>query len=260
MPTAPLGPPRLKKLLTSGKQLIGTWVTCRDPFFVETLAYLGYDVLLIEAEHTPLTMGDIEMMLIAMQGSPSVPIVRMPWNDQVAVKQVLDMGVEGMVVPFVMNADEARRLVSYSMYPPVGVRGINPRRAQYSVGGPWEYAKVANDIVCPIPQIEHIEAVRKIDEICQVPGIAGLFLGPSDLSFSMNLPGQTDHPDFLAARDKIWDASRRHRLPLAVAAQSLGDAKMWLDRGAEVVFFGQDLRYMVEAARSTLDELTKARR
>lgn len=260
MPDAPpFGPPRLKSLLAGGKQLLGTWITARDPFFVESLAYVGYDLLLIEAEHTPLTMGDIEMMLIAIQGSQSIPVVRMPWNDQVKVKQVLDMGVEAMVVPFVRSAEDARRLVSYSMYPPEGVRGINPRRAQHLVGSPWDYAKVANDYVCPIPQIELIDAVNEIDAICAVPRLGGVFLGPSDLSLSMNLPGQMDHPDFVAARDRIWEASRRHRLPFAVASYSLDDARMWIQRGAEMVFFGQDLRFMVAQAKETLGALKKAR-
>lgn len=260
MPTsAPLGPPRLKNLLASGRTLLGMWVSARDPFFIESLAYVGYDVLLIEAEHTPLTMGDIESMLIAMQGSPTVPLVRMPWNDQVAIKQVLDMGVEGMVVPFVKSQDEAFRLIQYSMYPPRGVRGINPRRAQHLVGGAWEYGKAANEFIVPIPQIEHIDAVNAIDDICSVEGLGGLFLGPSDLSFSMDLPGRFDHPDFLAARDRVWEASRRHNLPFAVASNSQDDAKLWIERGAEVVFLGLDLRFMTAGAQESLERLKAVR-
>jgi len=258
--SAPLGPPRLKKLLRSGRQLLGMWLMSRDPYIVETAAYVGYDVLLIDAEHTSLAMRDIEMMLIAIQGSPAIPIVRMPWNDQVAIKQVLDMGLEGMVVPMIMSAEDARRLVAYSSYPPAGVRGIGPRRAQYLAGGAWEYQRIANEeIVCVIPQIEHIDAVKRIDEICCVPGLSGLFLGPSDLSLSMLLPGEYAHPDFIAARDAIWEASQRYHLPLAVATTGPEDAEMWLRRGARIVFLGSEVGHMVAGAKSALERLRKAR-
>jgi len=260
MPVGYLGPPRLKRLLAGDRPLLGMWLTTRDPFFIETAAYVGYDVLLIDAEHVPLTMRDVEDMLIAIQGSPAVPIVRMPWNDQVAIKQVLDLGVEGMVVPMVSSADDARRLVSYARYPPAGIRGIGPRRAQHFTGDPWSYAGAANEeIVCLIPQIEHIDAVNAIEEICGVAGLDGLFLGPSDLSLSMGVPGGYDHPDFVAARDRLWEASRRHGLPLAVATVSIEDAAMWIDRGARIVFSGADIGHMVAGARRTLDELRRLR-
>jgi 4-hydroxy-2-oxoheptanedioate aldolase len=262
MPQGYLGPPRLKELLKSDKQLIGMWLISRDPVFVETAAYVGYDVLLIDMEHAAITVSDLERILIAIQGSPSIPIVRMPWNDQVTIKQVLDMGVEGMVVPMISSADEAKSLVSYSKYPPDGIRGIGPRRAQNLLanGDPWEYQRKANDeIVCLIPQIEHIDAISNIDAICSVPGVDGLFLGPSDLSLSMGLPGDYTHPDSLAARDKLWDASVRHELPLMVATYSMEDAANWMKRGARLVMSGMDLGHMAAGAKQTLETLQDVR-
>ena len=257
-----LAPPRLKNLLKGDRQLIGMWLVSRDPFFVETAAHVGYDVVLIDAEHAPMTMRDIEMILIAIQGSPTVPIVRMPWNDQVAIKQVLDLGVEGMVVPMISTADDARRLVSYAKYPPEGVRGIGPRRAQHLVqpSDPWEYRRIANDgVVCLLPQIEHVDAINHLEEICRVPGLDGLFFGPSDLSLSMGLPGQYDHPDVVAARERLWEVSRQHNLPLGVATVSLDDATMWLQRGAKLVMSGLDLGHMAAGATRTLDDLRTVR-
>ena len=262
MPSGYLGPPRLKKLLQGDRQLIGMWLISRDPFFVETAAHVGYDVLLIDIEHAPISMSDLERMLIAIQGSPSVPVVRMPWNDQVAIKQVLDMGVEGLVVPMISTAHEARQLVSYSKYPPAGVRGIGPRRAQnmFESGDPWDYQSRANDeVVCLIPQIEHIGAINNIDDICSVPGVGGLFLGPSDLSLSMGLPGDYEHPDSIAARDKLRDAARRHELPLAVATYSMDNAADWMRWGAKLVMSGIDIGHMAAGAKSMLQELSLVR-
>ena len=152
--------PSLKELLESDKQLLGMWVIGRDPFFAEVLADIGFDLLLIESEHHAMMRDDIMNLLIAIRGSNSVPMVRMPWNDQVMVKQVLDMGTQGLIVPMINTADDARRLVAYAMYPPRGNRGYGPVRAGRVFKN---YQHTANDLVCLFPQIEHIEAVNNLE-------------------------------------------------------------------------------------------------
>lgn len=236
-----LGPPRLKARLKADGTLFGVWVACRDLHFNEMVAYSGADVLLVDAEHTPLTVEDIERIVIAAQGSPASVIVRMTGIDQAAIKHVLDSGVEGIVVPFINNAADAKLLTRYGLYPPKGVRGIGPRRAQHLVEGAWDYQRKANDdIVVLIPQIEHADAVNNLDEICAVEGIGGLFLGPSDLSLSLGHGGEYDQPEVVAAKRRILDASRKYSLPLAVASTGIDDARYWVGEGAKLVMVTGD--------------------
>ena len=258
MPGQYLGEPRLKKLLASGKTQLGLWTVCRDPFFLELAAHSGCDVLLVEAEHSSLTLTDIERVAMIARSSPANIMVRMPGIDQALIKQVLDLGIEGMVVPFVNTREDAQELASYGMYPPRGIRGIAPRRAQHLVGGAWEYQRVANDdIVVLVPQIEHIDAVGNLDEICSVEGIGGLFLGPSDLSLSMGLGGEYEHPDVVAAKRKVFDASRRHGLPFACASSSAENARYWIDQGAELVMVGADYGLFSAGVEGAVEEFRR---
>jgi len=251
-----LGPPRLKARFATDGTLFGMWVACRDPFFNEVAAYSGADVLLVDAEHAPLTVEDIERIVIAAQGSPASVIVRMTGIDQVAIKHVLDSGVEGIVVPFINTAADAKRLTHYAMYPPKGNRGIGPRRAQYLTDGPWDYQQKANDdIVVLIPQIEHIDAVNNLDEICAMEGIGGLFLGPSDLSLSLGHGGEYDHPEVIAAKRRILDASRKHNLPLAVASTGIDDARYWVGEGAKLVMVASDAGLISSGMTRILDQV-----
>ncbi|HDS74610.1 MAG TPA: 2-keto-3-deoxy-L-rhamnonate aldolase, partial [Firmicutes bacterium] len=145
------------------------------------------------------------------------------------------------VVPFINTAADAKLLTRYAMYPPKGIRGIGPRRAQYLADGPWDYQRNANEeIVVLIPQIEHIDAVNNLDDICAVEGIGGLFLGPSDLSLSLGHGGEYDHPEVVAAKRQILDASRKHNLPLAVASTGIDDARYWVGEGAKLVMVAGD--------------------
>jgi 4-hydroxy-2-oxoheptanedioate aldolase len=253
MPDAFLGPPRLKHALRSGSPLFGMWLVCRDPYFIECAAYSGFDVLLIDAEHAPISMADIEQIAIIARNSPAQVMVRMPVIGQAEIKQVLDIGIEGIVAPMVNSVPDAKRLIDYSMYPPRGIRGIGPRRAQHLTGGAWEYQKAANDeIVVIMPQIEHIDAVDDLDAICGVEGLGGLFLGPGDLSLSMGLGGQYSHPDMVAAKAKVLDASRKHGLPLAVATTGDDDARYWADNGAALVMVASDSGLFNSAAQRAI--------
>jgi 4-hydroxy-2-oxoheptanedioate aldolase len=253
MPVGYLGTPRLKSRLNSGTPQLACWVRCRDMFYVEMIANAGFDLLLIDAEHSPLTTGDIELMAIAAHGSPCDVMVRMNGIDQSTFKQVLDTGIQGLVVPMVNSPEDAREMVRWGSYPPRGDRGIGPHRAKNFTDDPWEYQRAANDeIVVLMPQIEHIRAVESLDEICNVPGVGGLFIGPSDLSLSMGLGGQYDHPDMVAAKQRILDASRRYSLPLGVATTGIDDAKQWIDEGAQMILVSSDNSLIASGVSQTL--------
>jgi len=137
---------------------------------------------------------------MATKGSNTTALVRVPWNDPVLIKPVLDIGAEGIVIPMVRNAEEARRAVAACLYPPAGIRGFGPRRPNNfgRIAGP-EYCKSANESILIIPQLEHIDAVKNIEAIASVPGISAIVIGPNDLSGSMGLMAQSRHPDVVAA-------------------------------------------------------------
>jgi len=120
------------------------------------------------------------------KGTNATPLVRVPWNEHVIIKQMLDIGAPGIIIPMVRNAAEAKKAVQACMYPPLGIRGYGPRRpSNFGRNGGAEFCKPANESIIVIPQLEHIEAVNDIDAIARVPGVSAIVIGPNDLSGSM---------------------------------------------------------------------------
>src|SRR5262249_25363539 len=142
--------------------------------------------------------------IMATKGSDCLPMVRVPWNDPVLIKPVLDIGAPAVIVPMVQTAEEARRAVAACRYPPDGIRGFGPRRpSNYGqLGGP-DFCRAMNEAIIPIIQIEHIRAVESIDEILAVPGVQNIVFGPNDLSGSMGHMGMPRHPDVLRAIETV---------------------------------------------------------
>ena len=147
--------------------------------------------------------------------------MRVPWNDPVLIKPVLDLGAAGVIVPMVRTADDVRRAVAACLYPPEGIRGFGPRRpSHYGRTAVPNSAARPTRAVLPIVQIEHIEAVANIEQIVAVPGLASIAFGPNDLAGSMGLTGQPRHPDVLAAIDSVIARCRQAGVPVGT---SVGD-------------------------------------
>ena len=174
---------------------VGTWVMSASPVVAEAVGCAGFDWGVVDMEHTPLDLMDLIHMLQAVAGTPMLPITRVPWNDTVLVKRVLDAGVQTLLFPFVQNADEARKAVAAAKYPPHGVRGMAAMSRGSRFGTVKDYFKVANDAVCVIVQIETPEAMSRLEEIASVPGVDSLFFGPGDLSGAMGHVGNLMHDD-----------------------------------------------------------------
>ena len=204
----------LKECLRSGISTIGSWITLGHVGIAEIMANAGFDWLVVDLEHSviPIDMAGDLIRVIDLCGVAHP--VRLTANHADQIKRVMDAGAHGVVVPMVNSADDAARAVAAVHYAPEGIRGAGLARAQgYGVRFKEYFAwQKANAVV--IVQIEHKHAVDHLDEILTVPGVDGFIIGPYDLSCSMGIPGQFDHPDFVAAMERIRVTARR----LGVAA------------------------------------------
>jgi 2-dehydro-3-deoxyglucarate aldolase/4-hydroxy-2-oxoheptanedioate aldolase len=240
---------RFRAKLARGQICVGTVISFTDPTVTEVLCQV-LDFVWIDMEHNALSLESVQGHIMATKGSETTPLVRVPWNDPVLIKPVLDIGAAGVIVPFVRTADEARRAVAACLYPPEGIRGFGPRRpSRYGqLGGP-EFCRAANASVLPVVQIEHTDAVANIDEILAVPGLASIVFGPNDLAGSMGRMGQPRHPDVLAAIDSVIAKARRAAVPIGIGAGDDPDVlDDWVSRGVQWLAMGGDCSLLLRAA------------
>src|SRR6266478_1344326 len=182
---------QFKRAIASGKTPIGAWLMSGAPSTAEALASVGFDFLVVDMEHTPIDTPQMVGILQAIAGTPAQAIVRPPWNDMVMVKRAMDAGAQTLLFPFVQNADEAKRAVASTRYPPAGVRGVAAVHRGSRYGTVPNYQKRAHEEICVIVQIEAIAAV---------PGVDSIFIGPADLSASMGFLGDMGNP---AVQEKL---------------------------------------------------------
>ena len=180
----------LKNKLKNNVLTIGSWVTIAHPSVVEIMATAGFEWLVVDMEHTSIDLYQAQILISVIQAKNLKALVRVAKNEEVIIKKVLDIGADGIIVPMIKTKDEAKKAVGHAKYPPFGSRGVGLFRAQnYGVSFSEYQNFIKNDLVI-IAQIEHIEAVKNIDEIIDVDGIDGVIIGPYDLSASMGMPGE----------------------------------------------------------------------
>jgi len=240
----------VREKLNSGEVAIGLFVTIGHPDVTERLSMTGLDWLLLDSEHAPLGIETLQMMMQAMHGDSCSPIVRVPWNDQVAIKRALDIGAHGVLVPWVNTREEAEAAVAACKYPPLGIRGCGPRRATLVNG--WEYVGEANEKLLVAVQIETPEAVENIDEIVAVDGVDTVYIGPVDLSMNMfGAQGKWEEPSFLAAFDRVLEAADRAGKPAGMYCHA-GNIKWAIDKGFRFLTIGNDDNILTTAVGETL--------
>ena len=243
---------RLKSRLRLGETTYGGWLTVANPMIAEIMAGAGFDWVLIDTEHGGFSNEGLQTCLIAFNGSPTVPMVRVAWNDAVLIKQALDMGADGILIPMVSSTAEARAAVSACKYPPQGTRGFGPRRASDYGRNTDAYVAQANDSVIVIVQIEHVNGVADIDGILGTPGIDVACLGPTDLSGSAGVLRQFQHPTVVDGMTRVIQAARARQMPASIGI-TFADAEMqkWYGMGANFIFCCDDVSLLaVQAARS----------
>ena len=240
------GEHRFRQRLRSGAVAIGCVVSFTDPAVSEALAGAGLDFLWIDMEHGGLGVETVQAHIMAAQLAGVTPLVRVPWNDPVLMKPVLDAGAEGVIVPLIRTPADAQRAVAACRYPPDGVRGYGPRRpSNYGRRGGPDFCRAANQHVMVIPQIEHIDAVRSLDDIIQTPGIEAVMIGPNDLSGSMGLTAQTGHPEVVRAMEAVITGARRRGVFVGIAVGSGPDDVLhWIHQGVQWVGIGADFLFL----------------
>jgi 4-hydroxy-2-oxoheptanedioate aldolase len=239
---------RLKHALHDGQVQIGLWSSLSSHIAAEIVAGAGFDWILIDTEHSPNDLADVHRQLQAMQGSATAAVVRPPWNDPVVFKRLLDIGVQSLLVPYVQSADEARRAVAATRYPPAGIRGVATTTRANRYGRVKGYLGRAHDEICVIVQIETRAALARLEDIAAVDGVDGLFIGPSDLAADMGHLGDNAHPDVRAAIDDAIGRIRRTGKAAGILAPVEADARRWLELGSNLLAVGSDAGILARQA------------
>ena len=250
---------KVKRKLRSGEIVVGTWLLMCSPIAAEIVAEAGFDFAIIEGEHAGGDASTVLPLLLAMRGSETVPMLRVPWNEPGLIKVALDIGVQGIVVPMVNSRTEAEQAVRACRYPPEGIRGIGNSRATLYGARVAEYLRTANDEVLVFPIVEHDRAVRNLDEIVSVPGLDAFFFGYADYGASIGVTGQFSHPRVLEARERVLEASRRWGVPAAHAAGNAPQAHELVHLGFRVITIGSDASFIYHGARQGLESVQALR-
>lgn len=192
----------LKAALAAGRLQKGIWLNLASPLIAEIAGHAGFDWCLIDGEHSPWDPAAIRAQLIGLAGTGAAPVVRVPVDTPWILKQVLDLGVQTVLVPMVNSADQARAIVRGLRYPPKGIRGLGASVARASgFGAQADYAANANDQICCLVQAESRAAIAAVTDIANVDGVDGVFIGPADLAADMGYRDNPAHPDVRAAID-----------------------------------------------------------
>ncbi|MDR1826749.1 MAG: hypothetical protein LBR29_00300 [Methylobacteriaceae bacterium] len=213
----------------------------------EAMAAYGLKYIWVDGEHGAFDKDAILAHITAINGAGAGVFVRVTSGDPATIKPVLEMGPDGIIIPMVNTAEEARRVVAACRYPPKGTRGFGPRRAnRYGVVEDPEYIASIDEALVKFIQVEHREAVDNLDDILGVDGIDGVIIGPYDLSGSMGLLGQLRHPDMLAQYQRIVACCKAHKMPCgpSIAPSNPDWVKYWLDLKVDYLFCGDELTYV----------------
>ena len=233
-----------------GPRPIGTWVMSASPIVAEAIGLAGFDWGVVDMEHSPLDLMATVHVLQAIAGTPMLPILRVPWNDTVLIKRVLDAGATTLLVPFVQNADEARRAVAATRYPPQGVRGMAGMSRGSRFGTAPNYLGTANQGMSVIVQLETPQAAEQVEAIAAVEGVDALFLGPADLSASMGYPGQLGHPAVLTALAQTVARCHAAGKPVGTVGGTPEVVAQYRAMGFDFLAIASDLGLMMRAAQA----------
>lgn len=234
---------------------IGTWISSTNPIVAEALGHAGFDWGVVDMEHSPLDLMPMLQLLQALGNTRMVGVVRVPWNDAVTVKRVLDAGATTVLFPFVQNAEEAARAVAATRYPPQGVRGISGMSRATRFGTVPNYLATANEGIGVIVQLETPQALGQLEAIAAVDGVNALFIGPADLSASMGHIGEFTHPAVMQA---VADAVRRCKavgIPVGTVGATPEVVTQYRAMGFDYLAISSDMGLLMSGARAAVRAL-----
>ncbi|MEP7280972.1 MAG: aldolase/citrate lyase family protein [Rubrivivax sp.] len=234
---------------------IGTWLMSASPLVAEAVGHAGFDFAVIDMEHSPLELHGVVQMLQAIGNTKMQPVVRVPWNEPVGVKRVLDAGAVTLLFPFVQDAREAAAAVAATRYPPHGVRGMANYTRATRYGTRADYVQAAAHEVGVIVQLETPEALDALDAIAAVDGVDALFVGPADLSAALGHPGQTMHPAVMQRMTRAAQRAAELGMPIGTIGGDARSVAQYRAAGFTFVALGADIGLLMHGAQAALSGL-----
>jgi len=241
---------RLREILRRGEVAIGMTVSIGHPFVTDILGGIGFDFINFDLQHSPLSIESALSMMEAMSYSETTPIVRVPWNEFAIINSALDIGAHGIIIPFVNTKEDVLKAVQYATYPPKGMRSFGPIRA--SLRDP-EYVETCDEEILILPQIETQEGLKNVEDILSVDKIEAFFVGPYDLSRSLGVWREWNHPKFEDAIQKILEAAENTGTVPGMLAP-IEEIQKTIQRGFKLISIGRDVGFLRQAAASELQK------
>lgn len=251
----------LRNKLTEGKVALGTHVSLSDSVITEILGMAGFDYIWIDTEHAALDLNLVEKHLIAARAAGISAIVRVPWNDPVRIKPVLELGPDGIVIPMVNNKEQAVNAIRACLYPPAGIRGYGPRYAMhFGAMTTEEYLRDAPNQTLRFIQIETILAVENLEDILSVENISGIIIGPCDLAASMGLIGRWEDERVQSTIDRICAISHKAGVKVGTSFGYMSPEQMarWKQRGIDMISQVSDSDFIYQGGVNLLNAMRKA--
>lgn len=246
--------------IKQGGQPLGSFSELCSPYSVECMALSGLDYVILDMEHGPAGLNDISEGIKAAELRGMTPFVRVSSLDRDAVLRPLDLGAKGLICPCVQGLEDVKKLIEFSKYPPYGLRGLAFGRSSGWGTEPWvtdlgTYFNACNEKQLLIPQCETVGCLNELEEICALDEVAGIFIGPFDLSVAMGIPGQFNNADFLAAINNILSCCRRHGKFCMIFSSTAEDAAAWLRAGMDSVAVNMDSVLYINMYRSLIGDI-----
>lgn len=246
---------KLIEKMRLGKPALGFWINLSDPALAQLAGIAGFDWVMIDTEHNPVSDAQVQGHIYALSGFETSCIVRVRANRQENIKWVLDSGVAGIIIPAITDYADALEAVRNSKYHPLGMRGYGPNRASNFMTELKTYNEISNRDVMLICQIELASAVKDVDKICSIPGIDGIWIGPTDLAQSMGHLGNHNHPDIQAAIKLVIDTANKHKMPWGIPTASAVDFNKYASMGGTILTAGSDTSMLRNALNGILKEI-----
>jgi len=249
----------LKEALEEGKNVFGPFMKFTDPAAVEIMGFAGFDFVIIDAEHGPISMQSAQNMIRAAETANITPIIRVSSNDEALILRALDIGAQGIEIPQINSKSQAIKAVKSVKYSPQGERGVcrYVRAANYSSMDKFKYFKSANEETMIIAHIEGVEGINNLDEILSVPGIDVIFIGPYDLSQSLGIPGEVNNPLVTERMKEVVLKCKQNKIAVGTFADDIETAKFWVSLGVQYMSFSVDVGILYEATKQIVENLKK---
>jgi 2-dehydro-3-deoxyglucarate aldolase len=250
-------PNSFRQRILAGETVIGCWCSLANPITTEVLGVAGFDWLLLDGEHSPNDVTTFIPQLMALKDSASAPVARPASNNVVEIKRLLDAGFYNFLVPMIETADEARRAVAATRYPPKGIRGVSNSQRSNRFGTVPDYFAGIDEQICVLVQIESRKGLEAATEIAAVDGVDGVFIGPADLSAAMGHLGNANHPESQAAIAAVFAAVKAVGKSIGILAPVEADARRYIELGAKFVAVGSDLGVFRGGTQALRDRFMK---